>query len=79
MKWLYLAFLTLYQTIHFLNSLPNDNISDWSQLEAFADGKIKVPKKLKFVAGRVENIVRIGEKCWLQAFFPFRKMFSKGF
>ena len=36
-----------------LNSFPNEDISGWSKLEAFADNKIKVTKKLKFVVGRV--------------------------
>ena len=43
-----------------VNSLPNDKILDWSKLKAFADNKIDVTEKLKFVLGRVyiiENIV----------------------
>ena len=42
-------------------------------------------EKLKFGLGRVESIVRKREnagyqrKCWLPAFSPFPKMFSKGF
>ena len=42
------------------NSLPNDNILDWSKLKAFADNKIKVLKTMIFVFDRVENIA--GEK-----------------
>ena len=38
-------------------SLPNDKILDQSKLKAFADNKINVTEKLKFVLGRVENIV----------------------
>ena len=34
--------------------------------------------KLNFVSGRVENIVGKRRKCWLPAFSPFPKMFSKG-
>ena len=41
----------------FLNSLPNVNILDWFKLIAFADNKINVTEKLKFVLGRVVNIV----------------------
>ena len=44
-----------------INSLPNDTISDWSKLKAYADDKKDVTEKLKFVLGRVENIVG----CWL--------------
>ena len=43
------------------NSLPNERILDWSKLKAFADDKINVTEKLKFVLGRVENIVGKGE------------------
>ena len=38
-----------------------------------------VAEKLKFILGKVENIVGKGEKCWLPAFSPFPTMFSKGF
>ena len=62
-----------------LNTLPNDKISDRFKLKAFADDKIDVTEKLKFVFGRVENIVGKRRKCWLPAFSPFPTMFSKGF
>ena len=39
------------------NSLPNDNFLDWSNLSAFADLKIKVTEKIKFVLEIIENIV----------------------
>ena len=39
-----------------VNSLPNDKILDWSKLEAFAEDKINVTKKLKFAWG--------GQKTW---------------
>ena len=42
-------------------TLPNDKISDWSKLKAFADNKINVTQKLKFVLGRVENSEGKGE------------------
>ena len=32
------------------NSLPNDKLLDWSKLKAFADDKINVIEKLKFVS-----------------------------
>ena len=40
-----------------LNSLPNDKILDKSKFKAFADDKIILTQKLKFVLGRVESIV----------------------
>ena len=33
----------------FFHSLPNDKILDWFKLKAFADDKINVTEKLKFV------------------------------
>ena len=50
------------------NSLPNDKILDWSKLKAFADAKINVTEKLKFVKGRVENIVGKAENAGYQCF-----------
>ena len=46
------------------NSLPNDKILEWSILKAFADDKINVTEKLKYVLERVENIVENRRKCW---------------
>ena len=43
-----------------INPLPNDKILNKSKLKAFADEKMKVAEKLKFVLGRVENIVGKG-------------------
>ena len=48
-------------TITPFNSLPNHKILDWSKLKAFADNKINVTEKLKFVLKRVENILGKGE------------------
>ena len=39
---------------------PNDKILDWSKFKMYADDKINVTEILKFVLGRVENIVRKG-------------------
>ena len=58
-----------------VNSLPNDKILDWSKLKAYAGDKINVTAQLKFVMGRVENIVGKGEN----AFSPFPAVFSKVF
>ena len=44
-------------TVDFLNSLPNDKFLDGSKLQAFADNKINVTEKMKFVLERVEDIV----------------------
>ena len=59
------------------NSLPNDKILDWSNLKAFVDDKIKVTENLKFVHGRVENIVGKGKNTGFQHFVLFPLMFSK--
>ena len=48
-----------------------------SKLKAFADDKINATEKVRFVMGRLENIVGKGRKCWLPAFFHFPTMFSK--
>ena len=60
-----------------LNSLPNNKILDWSKLKAFADDKINPIEKLKFVLGRVENIVGKGENAGNQHFLLFPKCFEK--
>ena len=54
-----------------VNSLPNDNILDWSKLKTYADDKIIVTEKFKFVFGRAENIVGKGENAGYQHFFSF--------
>ena len=59
------------------NSLPDDRILDWSKLKAFADDNINVTKKLKFVVGRIENIVGKGENAGYQHFLLFPKCFQK--
>ena len=59
------------------NSLPDDDILDWSKLKAFADDKIKVTENLKFVLLRVENIVGKGENAGYQHFLLFPQCFLK--
>ena len=44
-----------------LYSLPNDKILDLTKFKAFADDKISLTQKLKFMWERVENIVGKGE------------------
>ena len=46
--------------IHF-NFLPKNKIFERSKLKAFSEEKKNVTEKLKFVLGRVQNIVRKGE------------------
>ena len=43
-------------------------VLDWSKLEAFIDEKINTTEKLKFVSGRVKNIVEKGENAGYQQF-----------
>ena len=45
------------------NSLNNDTFLDWSKLITFADDKIILNKKLKFVLERIENNVRKRRIC----------------
>ena len=59
-----------------LKSLPNDKILDQSKLKAFADDKIILTKKFKFVLGRVENIVGKGENAGYQHFLLSHNAFK---
>ena len=54
-----------------VNSLPNNKITDQSKLKALADPKINVTEKLKFVLAVEENIVGKGENAGYQHFLPF--------
>ena len=58
------------------NSLPNDKILDWFKLKAFADNKINLAQKSKFIYGRVENIVGKGENAGYQRFLLFPQCFQ---
>ena len=49
------------------------NFLDWYKVKAFADNKINVTKKLKFVIGRVENCVGKGGNA------GYQMLVSKGF
>ena len=57
-------------------SLPIDKISDCFSFKAFADDEINLEKNLKFILGRVENIVGKGENAGYQHFLHF-PLFSK--
>ena len=72
--WTSLKFVVL----EMVNSLLNDKISDLYKLKAFADGKIHVTQRLKFVLGRVENIVGKGENAGNQHFLLFTQCFLQG-
>ena len=62
-----------------LNSLPNNKILDKNKFKAFADDIIILTKELKFVLGRVENIVEKGENVGYQHFLLFPQCFQKLF
>ena len=59
------------------NSLTNHKFVNCSKLKAFADDKIYVTQKLKFVLGQVENIVGKGENAGYQHFLLFPRCFQK--
>ena len=59
------------------NSEPKDKISDLSQFKVFADDKIRVTRKLKFVVGRLENIVGKRENAERQHFSFSRIAFKR--
>ena len=56
---------------HVFNSLPHDMTLDWSKLKEFADDKINVMVKLKYVLERVENIWE-NEKMLVTKGFSYR-------
>ena len=61
--YIFLIFARVFKKALFplvLNFLANDKILDWSKLKALADDKVQLTEKLKFVFGRVENIVGKG-------------------
>ena len=60
-----------------LKPLPNDKILDWSKLKAFADAKINVAQKLKFVYGRIEIILGKGENAGNEHFLLSPQCFLK--
>ena len=64
-------------TLFTFNSLPNNKILDLSKLKTFADDKINVTEKFKFVLGRLENIVRKGGNAVYHHFLLFTQCFQK--
>ena len=67
----------MYSKAFVLNSLPNDTFLDWSKFKELVDDKINLIEKLKFVLGRVENIVGKGENAGYQHFLLFLQCFQK--
>ena len=62
-----------------LNSLPKDNLLDWSKLKAFADDEIYVTEKLKSGLGQDRKHCGKRRKCWLPAFSLFPALFSEDY
>ena len=63
--------MTLYKAMFFFF------FSTGPKLKAFADNKIIVAEKLRFVLGKIENIVKKGENAGYQHFLPFLQCFQK--
>ena len=59
------------------NSLSSTKNLDWSKLKAFADDKINVTEKSKFVLGHIENIVGKGGNAGFHHFLLFPQCFQK--
>ena len=57
-----------------VNSLPNDNFSDWSKLKAFADDNLHVAQMMIYVFDCVESIAGNGKKVLVSS---IPTMFSK--
>ena len=70
-------YFTVSQMSPLINFLPNDKVLDWSKLKAFADDKLNLAEKLKFILGRVENIMGKGENAGYQHFLIFPQCFQK--
>ena len=60
-----------------INSLPNNKILNQSKFKAFADDKIIVTQRLKFVLGRIENIVGKRENACYKHFLFLPQCFQK--
>ena len=69
--------LFIIYSLNCINSLPKGKILDWFKFKAFADDKINVTQKLKFVLERVENVVGKGENAGYQHFLLFPPCFQK--
>ena len=58
-------------------SLPYNKFLDQSKLKAFADNKINMIEKLKFVLQSIESIVEKGENADYHHFLFFPQCFQK--
>ena len=67
----------LSDSINSLTLYQKTKIFDRSKFKAFADNKINVTEKLKFVLGRVENIVGKGENAGYQFFSFYHNVFKR--
>ena len=75
-----LCFIVLRETVQIVvNPLPDDKISDWSKLKAFADTKLNVTQNIKVVLHRIENIVGKEENAGYQHFLLFPQCFQRAF
>ena len=59
------------------NPLPDDKISDWSKLKAFADDKLNATQNIKVLYHRIENIAGKEENAGYQHFLLFPRCFQK--
>ena len=59
------------------NSLPDDQIFDWSKLKQTADNSLKCISNGKKVTYKVENIVRKGEMACYKQFLLFSQCFQQ--
>ena len=58
------------------NSLPNNKILQGSKLKAFAEDKINVTEKLKFVSDRVETLLEKEKNAGYRHFLLFPQCFQ---
>ena len=72
----YNVFFPIWDRNHHF-TLANNKFLDWSKFKAFADDKLTMAEKLKFVLGRVENIVGKGENAFYQHFLLFSLSFQE--
>ena len=71
------CFLPSGRQILCFNSLPNNKFPHWFNLNVFADDRINLTKKLKFILVRVVNIVGKGVNTDYQHFLLFPQCFQK--
>ena len=70
-------YFVFFHGVELFNRVPNDNILDQSEFKAFADDKIILTQKSKFVLGRVEKLMGKGGNGGYQHFLLFRQCFQK--